>query len=103
MSIPDWQVEGTMEHAQREALDKALKEARFAVSHAAAKLRIGRSTVYRLMKRYDIAAPEKHEDSASERGTTRVFESFQQVSKVSEPPPSGNIIFDGENYLLKRG
>lgn len=50
----DWQVAGTMAHAEREAILKALQATNGDASAAARHLRIGRSTIYRSIKIYEI-------------------------------------------------
>lgn len=52
------ETEGTMAFAQRSAIEAALVENHGNVALAALQLRIGRSTVYRLMNVYDICYEE---------------------------------------------
>jgi hypothetical protein len=58
MRNPDWNVPGTLAKAQRDAIIIALKECYYSHSAAANRLRIGRSTIYRLIERYQIHVPE---------------------------------------------
>ena len=74
MVLRDWEIEGTMAKAQRDALLQALEANDFRPTRAAAQLRIGRSTIYRLMKRYGLAAEQEETE----------------------------VVFDGENYVLVR-
>lgn len=88
MGIPDWAVEGTMDKAQRDALLQALIENDYKIGAAAAQLRIGRSTTYRLIERFAISLP-----AILDRGRPR---SKRRVSSVGNK----RVIFDGVNYLL---
>lgn len=54
MTEKDWQVAGTMAQAERRAILQALNACDFGVSSAARRLRIARSTIYRLIKLYEI-------------------------------------------------
>jgi transposase len=59
MLNPDWNVPGTLAKAQRDAIINALKDCYYSHSAAAQRLRIGRSTIYRLIERYQIHVPEE--------------------------------------------
>ena len=59
MSVPDWQISGTMAAAQRDAILAALLATDTNLTHAAQRLRIGRTTLYRLIKSYDILLTER--------------------------------------------
>lgn len=50
------QVEGTMAYAQREAIQTALDQNAYNLTRTALQLRIGRTTLYRLMDAYDVRA-----------------------------------------------
>ena len=49
-----WNRPGTMAYAKREAIVSALKAANYNFSAAAAKLEVGRTTLYRLAEKYEI-------------------------------------------------
>ncbi|MEG3166311.1 helix-turn-helix domain-containing protein [Sphingomonas sp. PB2P19] len=49
-----WEIEGTMAHAQRRAIVEALEACDGSAGKAAARLKIGRSTVYRLIDIYAV-------------------------------------------------
>ena len=49
-----WATEGTMLHAQRQALLAALEYTGFNVKRAAERLHISRSTAYRLIQDFEI-------------------------------------------------
>ena len=52
--MKECQIEGTMAFAQRTAVEAALRDNRCNLSHAARQLRVGRTTLYRLIKRFEI-------------------------------------------------
>ena len=52
--MKEGQIEGTMAFAQRAAVEAALRDNRCNMSHAARQLRVGRTTLYRLIKRFEI-------------------------------------------------
>jgi len=52
--MKECQIEGTMAFAQRSAVEAALRDNRCNLSHAARQLRVGRTTLYRLIKRFGI-------------------------------------------------
>lgn len=52
--MKECQIEGTMAFAQRSAVEAALRDNRCNMSHAARQLRVGRTTLYRLIKRFEI-------------------------------------------------
>jgi hypothetical protein len=54
----DCTVEGTMAHAQRAAVCAALSATNYNLSEAARHLRIGRTTLYRLLQHYAIPIDE---------------------------------------------
>ncbi|MBW6526360.1 helix-turn-helix domain-containing protein [Sphingomonas sp. RHCKR7] len=54
MTTKECQVEGTMAFAQRSAVEAALRDNHCNLSHAARQLRVGRTTLYRLIKRFEI-------------------------------------------------
>ena len=93
MSIPNWSIEGTMDRAQRDALLRALVENEYRIGAAAAQLRIGRSTIYRLIERFSIPMPASA-DRCQLRSNAR--------AKVNSGD-SVRVVFDGVNYLLVPG
>jgi hypothetical protein len=58
MTTKECQIEGTMAFAQRSAVEAALRDNRCNLSHAARQLRVGRTTLYRLIKRFEIEVDE---------------------------------------------
>lgn len=58
-------VEGTLAYAQRVAIEEALKECGYNISHAAKRLQIGRTTLYNLMQKYRIVGVEPRERLSS--------------------------------------
>ena len=97
VGVPDWLVEGTMEKAQRDALESALEACRFNIGAAAARLRVGRSTVYRLLTKYEIAIP------ARPQRNQRPLEQQLSVAKFSERSASRIVIHEGKLYIVKDG
>ena len=77
--MKECQIEGTMAFAQRSAVEAALLDNRCNLSHAARQLRVGRTTLYRLIKRFDIevvipprAAPRRPRSHAAREAPTSV-------------------------------
>lgn len=54
MDVQDWAVEGTLAKAEREAVIAALVHCGHCRTAAAARLRISRSTLYRLLVAYQV-------------------------------------------------
>ena len=54
MTTNECEVEGTLAFAQRAAVVAALCENGCNLTHAARQLRVGRTTLYRLIKRFDV-------------------------------------------------
>lgn len=104
MSLPDWQVPGTMAYAEYNAVIKALRDANHSVTAAAARLRIGRSTLYRFISRFEIdlknAQPADPDEQSTEVGSSS-FLVAEQPSDVSPPPRSRIILRDGECHLVR--
>ena len=75
----DHTVEGTMAHAQRAAILAALQLTKYNLSEASRQLRIGRTTLYRLIHDYQIVL-----DAAVRRqsGTVRLSTSARSQSQV---------------------
>lgn len=95
MSVPDWLVEGTMEKAQRDALEAALVACRFNIGAAAARLRVGRSTVYRLLTKYEIAIPARPQRSQNP------LEQQGLVHALPANDASRIVIREGKLYIVK--
>jgi hypothetical protein len=56
-----WETEGTLVFAQRAAVQDALQTTGHCITRAAERLRVSRSTVYRLMQCYEILSPVRDE------------------------------------------
>ena len=52
-------LKGTLEHAERVAVERAMAQTQDNVAEAAAILGIARPSLYRIMKRYGIASPTR--------------------------------------------
>jgi transposase len=98
MAVSDWEVEGTLAKAQRDAIVKALVDCNYKISAAAAKLRIGRSTIYRLIEAFEIEIPAKGKRKSRPLSATH-------TRKVAENDTgdTSRIIFKDGRYLLTRG
>jgi hypothetical protein len=93
MVEPDWKIAGTLAKAERDAVLEALVECDYKISNAAARLKIGRSTIYRLIATFEIDIPAK-----TKRRTARA-----PASRPAAPePPASRIIFRDGKYLLTR-
>lgn len=90
MSI-DHQIEGTMAHAQRAAIQSALRLSGYNLSAAADRLRIGRTTLYRLIDQYEI----KFDEEARRSGAPR------RRRSVGKPQPRVTLV-DGNWYLVEQ-
>jgi hypothetical protein len=83
MAEPLWRVEGTMAKAERDAIIAALHASQYHLTAAAARLRIGRSTLYRLIANYQIPM-----DAAADEQATRRPRSGRPGGKVRTPAPT---------------
>ena len=81
MGEGDWQVRDTMAAAVRSALVKALRETG-SVTKAAQRLRIGRSTAYRLMARMETEPPAEQELPRREKKKPRPEEAMPRHEEV---------------------
>jgi len=59
MVTREWEIEGTLLHAERAAIIAALEYCDHSRSAAAARLRIRRSTLYRFMAAYEIESSKQ--------------------------------------------
>jgi hypothetical protein len=95
MSVPDWQISGTMAAAQRDAILAALLATDNNLTHAAQRLRIGRTTLYRLIKSYDILLTER----VPRRRPVGVS-TPRTIDGRADGAPSRVILVDGAWYLV---
>jgi transposase len=58
MRKPEWQNEGSMDQARRRATINALQQCDQNVARAAKRLQIGRSTMYRLLAKFELRVVE---------------------------------------------
>jgi len=90
MSKTAWNVPGTMASAERKALITALIACDYNVAQASRMLQIGRSSMYRLIKTYEICVPSlpKRRDEA----------------RPSEPVVKADVrvTLENGNYVLHR-
>lgn len=109
--MPDWDAEGTMARAEREAIIAALVHCGQCRSAAAARLRVSRSTLYRLMVAYEIRScrpvaatgamlPQPFGKSKlAYRGRTRESCGTKSVQPYA-PMPASKVVFDKGVWLL---
>lgn len=88
----DHQIEGTMAYAQRAAIQSALRISSYNLSAAAERLRISRTTLYRLIDQYDIKFDRETRRSGATRRRRSAGNSQPRVTLV-----------DGNWYLEQRG
>jgi hypothetical protein len=88
-TMKECQIEGTMAFAQRSAVEAALRDNRSNLSHAARQLRVGRTTLYRLLKRFEIEP-----DVALREPPSRL------ASKAARDPRTSVRLIDGAWYLV---
>ncbi|WP_260181142.1 helix-turn-helix domain-containing protein [Sphingomonas sp. BK580] len=87
--MKECQIEGTMAFAQRTAVEAALRDNRCNLSHAARQLRVGRTTLYRLIKRFEIEVDV----------VPRTPPPRSRADAVSRAPTSVRLV-DGVWYLV---
>ncbi|WP_462209667.1 helix-turn-helix domain-containing protein [Sphingomonas citri] len=90
LTMKECQIEGTMAFAQRSAVEAALRDNRCNLSHAARQLRVGRTTLYRLIKRFEIEVEI----------TPRPPLPRPRANAASQAPTSVRLV-DGVWYLVR--
>ena len=85
-----WSVSGTLAHTERKALIASLVACDYNVTRASRMLQIGRSSMYRLIKIYEISVP-----SSAERR-----DEVQPCEPVVEADV--RVTFENGNYVLHR-
>ena len=103
MRKPDWQVEGSMDQARRGAIVQALAHCNQNVGKAASRLRISRSTMYRLMDEFEVEGAERYGARLSQQAEeqpTRPALSPDATSPSEVPRRSTLVHFGGELFLV---
>lgn len=98
MGEPDWKVPGTLAYAERAALSAALEATNFSIKNAAARLRIGRSTIYRLMQRFEITVPARTIRVAAPLTSIKFVPEASVAKQPVQSLPA--IVFQNGEYLL---
>lgn len=86
----DHSIEGTMAHAQYKAIQSSLRDNGYNLTMSARQLRIGRTTLYRLLHLYDV----KLDEEARRAGGTR-------RRRGRNGPESRISLIDGNWYLIE--
>ena len=84
-------VEGTMAYAQRTAVQTAIHQAGYNLTKAAIHLRIGRTTLYRLIHEYEIKLDEEARRASAPTRRRPADDTHPRVALV-----------DGNWYLVER-
>jgi transposase len=103
MRKPDWQVEGSMDQARRGAIVQALAHCNQNVGKAANRLRISRSTMYRLMEKFEVEGADRYGLRLSqqvEERPTRPALPLDAAVQSEVPRRSTLVHVDGELFLV---
>lgn len=95
-----WETEGTLAYAERQALIAALHASSFRISDAARILQIGRSTIYRLIRKYRVSMPGL---SVGADTSTRVPKPIPTPATASNDRPEPLRTTDGRQVVLREG
>ena len=102
MTKANWNIDGTMASAQRAAIIAALNASSFRISEAARILAIGRSTLYRLLRVYEIPVPEPHVVTDAHQPSAKLVARPNGRSKLAEEVEGFKVTLkDGSYYLSK--
>ena len=105
----EWQVEGTLAKAERDAVIAALAHCDGCVSGAAARLRVGRSTLYRMMAAFEIDSLLRVPRRYSRHLSPPTDSTLCAVSEVKQPQQGSNAAQTahrgtmGSKVILKDG
>lgn len=88
MRNADCHVEGTMAYAQREAIERTLLNCSYNLTRSAEQLRIGRTTLYRLVNHYCIKI-----DNAARIKSSK-------VKRINPSSVTTNVVLIGGNWYL---
>ena len=103
MRKPDWQVEGSMDQARRGAIVHALAHCNQNVGKAAHRLRISRSTMYRLMEKFEVEGADRYGIRLSQQvgeQPARPALTLDAVVQSEVPRRSTLVHVDGELFLV---
>ena len=100
MRKPEWQHEGSMDQARRRATIDALQQCDQNVTKAAKRLHIGRSTMYRLLAKFELHVVEDGVDNVPrERHPGRVTD-VQDRSSDARPRQGKLVQVDDQLFLV---
>jgi transposase len=99
MAKANWKIEGTMASAQRAAIVAALHASSFRVSEAARILGVGRTTIYRLIRVYEIPIPQAVVDDV--RSSPELVARSDARSTRAKAEELKVTLKDGAYYLSK--
>jgi transposase len=95
-----WQVEGSMDQARRAALVQALAHCNYNIGKTASRLRISRSTMYRLIEEFEVEGAERYGLALShEPQPTRPAPSLDAAVQ-SKVPRRGTLVHVGGELFL---
>lgn len=101
MREPDWQHDGSMDQARRSALIKALTHCDQNIARTAERLRIGRSSLYRLLKEFDIkVVRDSSKDVCDRPAAAKPALQQREVAKVQTPRQGRLVQIDGEFFMV---
>jgi hypothetical protein len=102
MRPPDWQHEGSMDQARRRAIIDALEHCDQSVTKAAKRLRIGRSTLYRFIKDFDISvAPSSVQDICTSQPIEKVLPTRVEVRESEGGQQSRLVQIDSQLFIVR--
>jgi transposase len=102
MRRPAWQHEGSMDQARRRAIIDALEHCDQSVTKAARRLRIGRSTLYRFIKAFDISvAPRSVQDICTSQPIKKAPPTKVEVREREGGQQSRLVQIDGQLFIVR--
>jgi hypothetical protein len=99
MDRSDWQCEGTMAKAQRDAIEAALVACDYSIASAAKRLRIGRSTIYRLLRAYEMRVERTLDDAPK----IEMRRSPPGRAKLPTSPTGPKVVLRQGGWYLEQG
>lgn len=91
MKTADCHVEGTMAYAQRKAIERTIRHCGYNLTQSAEQLRIGRTTLYRLIDQYCIRI-----DNAARAKSPR-------AKRINSRDSQSSVVLIDENWYLTSG
>lgn len=102
MRKPGWQIEGSMDQARRAALVQALAHCNFNIGKTANRLRISRSTMYRLMDEFEVEGAERYGARLSQQAEEHPIRPAlsPDATSPSEVPRRSTLVHVGGELFL---